>query len=88
MFSPAGLCSDSASSDGGSSSAGRTEFPCAEHEDMRKGKYTIAECHNASSLEEIPAGDVEEGAAEYPSGLKLGFIVLAICLSILLMALE
>lgn len=49
----------------------------------------MTESHYASSLEKAQTGDdVKEVQAEYPSGLKLGFIVLAICLSILLMALE
>ncbi|KAK7751424.1 hypothetical protein SLS62_006680 [Diatrype stigma] len=89
VFSPTELCSDSASSMGGSSSTEKVGFSSTGSEDIG-GKFTGVEFHHTSSLEEDSArdDDAEEAKAEYPSGLKLGFIVLAICLSILLMALD
>lgn len=89
VFSSAELYSDSASSVGGSSLTEKVGFSYTGNEDVGKGKCTMTGSHHASSLEETRAAEVDdEVKAEYPSGLKLGFIVLAICLSILLMALE
>lgn len=80
VFASSEALSDSNSSAG--STPRTAQFPLSEEE---KSEISTYGSQHGSSLEEVRVG---EEKPEYPSGFKLGFIVLAICLSILLMALE
>jgi hypothetical protein len=48
-------------------------------------KQLTAQSHHPAALQEIRT---REDGTEYPTGLKLGLIMLALCLAVFLMALE
>lgn len=56
-----------------------------ENEKDDLSKQITAQSHHPAALQEIRT---REDGAEYPTGLKLFLIMLALCLSVFLMALE